>query len=120
MPEYLDLFGLGDNRIARAKRDGENISAIMAARMKQEKTDYVICYPIWFQQPDKQLPDDLILVESWVLEENLVCGSPNVGFYATSPEASVKLAAALAQYRSETPPSLQSTNRMYPKLEPKF
>ena len=113
----LDLYGLGDNRITRAKHDQEDIPAVMAARMREEKIDYVICYPDWFGT-DNELPSDMVKVETWTLGDNLICGSDTVAFYGTSTEAAEKLAAALERYRAETRPDPKSTNRMHPVAKP--
>ncbi|MDP3851191.1 MAG: hypothetical protein Q8Q59_11850 [Luteolibacter sp.] len=109
----LDLYGLGDNRLTRAKRNRTYGSNILKARLEETRTDYVICYPSWYLPPD-QLPETLIPVETWALGDNLICGSDKVVFYGTSPEAAGKMAAALEAYRARTPPASRSTNRMYP------
>ncbi len=144
----LDLYGLGDNRLARAKVTGSLAmaaatddgktgaaaflsvahfrelvglgtkvgqpydAACLKQRLEEERIDYVICYPAWFSSPN-ELPTTLIPVETWVLGDNLICGSETVVFYGTSPAAAAKLTAALAAYRlAGTDP--QSTNRMHP------
>lgn len=109
----LDLYGLGDNRLARAKHGRTYGADCIKARMEEAGIDFVIYYPTWFNPPNN-LPESLILVETWVLGDNLVCGSDTVGFYGTSPESAAKLAAALAAYRAKTPPDSRSTNRMHP------
>ena len=149
----LDLFGLGDNRLARAKVSrhlaGGSRSAAknpgapsflsiaqlrklvglgnsaepeipygaerLQLRLKETRTDFVICYPSWFVGRE-QLPDTLIPVETWVLGDNLICGGDTVVFYGTSPEAAGKLAAALAAYRAQGAASPRSTNRMQPRV----
>jgi hypothetical protein len=111
----LDLYGLGDNRLARAKHSGVYGADCLKARLAEEGVDFVIYYPGWFLPPD-QLPTSLILVETWILGDNLICGDDTVGFYGTSPEAAVKMAAALEAYRVKSPPSPRSTNRMHPVI----
>ncbi len=107
----LDLWGLGDNKIARAKVNREFGADVLKTRIEETRTDYVICYPSWFGD-DEKLPAALIPVSSWKLENNLICGSDTVVFYGTSPEAAGKLAAAMAAYRAELEPDPQSDNRI--------
>ncbi|MES2920230.1 MAG: hypothetical protein V4819_01695 [Verrucomicrobiota bacterium] len=149
--QVLDLFGLGDNRLTRAKvahylakgapvggskpgpapflsfahlrelaglgkLDKQDLpygAEFLKQRLEEELTDYVICYPGWFGEPN-ELPATLIPVEVWVLGDNWICGGDTVAFYGTSPEAAGKLAAALEAYRPKAAADPQSTNRMYP------
>ena len=112
----LDLWGLGDNVIARAKREGRETAEYLRERMEEKKTDFVVCYPSWFK-PSVDLPESLIAVQMWQLGGNLVCASDTVAFYATSPEAAARLAAALRAYQAEvgTGPA-RSTNLMGPLM----
>lgn len=112
----LDLWGLGDNVIARAKRDGRKTEEYLRERMEEKKTDFVVCYPSWFS-PSAQLPESMITVQFWQLRDNLVCASDTVAFYATTPEAALMLATALQSYQAKvgTRPA-RSTNMMGPML----
>jgi len=109
----LDLWGLGDNGLARAKRERRYGAAVLKARMEEVGTEFVVYYPSWFGEPDN-LPSTLIPVETWVLGDNLICGSDTVLFCGTSPEAAAKLRIALDQYRAEKDHNPLSTNRMTP------
>ncbi|MES2921847.1 MAG: hypothetical protein V4819_09880 [Verrucomicrobiota bacterium] len=107
----LDLYGLGDNSLARAKVDRVYGSAKIQSRLEETRTDFVICYPSWFTGPQK-LPETLIPVETWYLDNNLICGGEKVVFYATSPQAALKMGTALNAYRAEHKINPLSTNRM--------
>lgn len=109
----LDLWGLGDNRIARAKRNHIHGDTYLKARLAETRTDFVICYPSAFEPPNR-LPASLIAVETWKLRDNLICGSDTVVFYGTSPQAAEKMAAALDRYRADSKPDPRSTNEMHP------
>lgn len=109
----LDLYGLGDNSLARAKHDKVYGADCLRLRLEEERTDFVICYPAWFTGPN-HLPATLIPVETWILGDNRICSDDTVVFYATSQEAAGKLAAALEAYRSGAAADPQSTNRMHP------
>ena len=109
----LDLWGLGDNRIARAKIEGRYGAALLEQRLREAEVDFVIVYPGWFNPPD-HLPSTLIPVETWFLHENLICGSDTVVFYGTHPEAAGRLALALDRYRALDKPPAKSTNEMRP------
>lgn len=109
----LDLWGLGDNRIARAKRNRIKVADYLPARIEEEKIEFAVCYPSWFRPPTA-LPSTFIAVEAWKLGDNLICGSDTVVFYAASREAADRLAAALQLYRAGLKPDPRSTNRMHP------
>lgn len=109
----LDLIGLGDNPLARAKYSHHYNAAVLKARIEETHTDFVICYPSWFTGTET-LPETMIPVETWILDDNLICGSDTVVFYGTSPEAAAKLTAALELYRKESNQNPLSTNRMQP------
>jgi len=109
----LDLWGLGDNRITRAKRDHYMNSDFLRQRLLEDHTEYVICYPSWFLPP-AALPDTLIPVERWHLNGNIICGAEDVYFYGTSPEAAQKLTDALTRYRLDFPADPRSTNQIKP------
>ncbi|MES2924322.1 MAG: hypothetical protein V4819_22415 [Verrucomicrobiota bacterium] len=113
----LDLWGLGDNKIGRAKVNRVFGAETLKTRLEETRTDFVICYPYLFMGSE-HLPTTLIPVATWVLGENLICGGDTVVFYGTTPEAAAKLTATLEAYRSETVPNPQSTNRMYPASPP--
>ncbi len=113
----LDLYGLGDNALARAKCGHVYGAACLKTRLEETRTDYVIYYPAWFSPPD-QLPDTLIPVEKWVLGDNLICGNDTVVFYGTSPQSADRLAAALARFRADGYPDSRSTNQSYPVKRP--
>jgi hypothetical protein len=107
----LDLFGLGDNSFTRAKVNHQYGAAKLKSRLEETHTDFVICYPSWFTGTEK-LPETLIPVETWYLDNNLICGGERVVFYATSPEAALKMGAALNDYRAGDKSNPLSTNRM--------
>lgn len=109
----LDLWGLGDNRIARAKIEKRHGAAMLKQRIDEARIDFVIVYPDWFGPPD-DLPKSLIPVESWLLRENLICGDDTVVFYGTTQAAADRMAAALNQYRATNPINPLSTNEMQP------
>ncbi|MES2921846.1 MAG: hypothetical protein V4819_09875 [Verrucomicrobiota bacterium] len=108
----LDLYGLGDNPLARAKHDKEYGAASLKARMEEERIDYVICYAELFGPPN-ELPKNLIAISFWVLEENLICLYDTVTFYGTSPAAAAKLTEAMNAYRAESRSDKKSTNKIY-------
>lgn len=113
----LDLFGLGDNALARAKRNRTYGADRLQSRLEETATDFVICYPSWFSPPEN-LPDTLIPVESWHLADNLICGSETVVFYATSRGSEIRLRRALDTYRKTFTPVPKSTNQMTPLSGP--
>ncbi|MCB1131652.1 MAG: hypothetical protein KDN05_11015 [Verrucomicrobiae bacterium] len=113
----LDLYGLGDNALARAKRNRTYGADRLQSRLEETATDFVICYPSWFTPPDN-LPETLIPVESWDLADNLICGSERVVFYATDRASEIRLRRALDTYRKSFLPVPESTNQMTPLSDP--
>lgn len=113
----LDLWGLGDNAMARAKCEGRYDAGTLCKRLEESGTEYVICYPSWFLD-GQQLPESLIAVEEWILGKNHFCGSDRVVFYGVTPAAAERLRDALAAYRRSEPDAPFPNNRMIPLAPP--
>lgn len=99
----LDLWGLGDDVMARAVHGRTRDTAFLRKRIDDFGADYVICYPSWFATIG--LPTSLIPVEQWKLNRNVICGDAPICFYGTSPAAAVRLRQALDAYHALTPPN---------------
>jgi hypothetical protein len=95
----LDLWGLGDDTTARAVHAKKRDTAFLRKRIDDFGADFVIAYPVWFDTSDP-LPRELIPVEKWILDRNVICGNPTVTFYGRSPGAAVRLREALDEYHA--------------------
>ena len=98
----LDLWGLGDDTMARAVHGNKRDTAFLRKRIDDFGADYVICYPNWFGTIG--LPTTLVPVEQWKLNHNVICGDATVCFYGANPSAAVRLRQALNEYHALTPP----------------
>ncbi|RYD80441.1 MAG: hypothetical protein EOP84_12025 [Verrucomicrobiaceae bacterium] len=99
----LDLWGLGDDVMARAVHGNKKDTAFLRKRIDDFGADYVICYPSWFATIG--LPSTLIPVEQWKLNRNIICGDSIVCFYGASPPAAARLRQALDEYHALPQPN---------------
>jgi hypothetical protein len=99
----LDLWGLADINVARARLAGTYGPETMAALAKARGVRIAVVYPEWFDRFGG-LPAGWIQVGRWTIEDNIVCGGPTVVFYAVRPEEAKPLAEALASFQADLPP----------------
>jgi hypothetical protein len=113
----LDLVGLGDDTTARAVHAKRRDTAFLRKRIDDFGANFVIAYPTWFDATDP-LPRDLIPVEKWTLNRNVICGDATVIFYGASPAGAVRLRTALDEYHSLAAPDPPLQHRVTPLDRP--
>ncbi len=80
----IDLWGIANHQVAKAKRLGYFNGAFMKMIVKAEQVKIAIFYDSWFKQYGG-LPAEWIKVGQWRINNNVVCGSDTVSFYAVEP-----------------------------------
>jgi hypothetical protein len=117
-----DIYGLGDYEVLRAWNDNNGRPpAEFWDRLADERGfEVVAVYPttLW-----DDTPDDWVLVGTWEANQLIsTAPAPDFQFYATSPEAAVRLLANLEDYDDELPDRVTSVlNRLVavdPSLTP--
>lgn len=99
----VDLAGLGEKDVALAKRSREFSTAQIRALTKRRNTEIAVLYRDWFVGATA-LPGEWILVEEWVIRDNIICGSDTLSFFALSPSSADTLRARLRRFRPALPP----------------
>jgi hypothetical protein len=100
--EPVDLVGLAEQRIAIARRRGVLTTDSLRAISRERNVHVALLYRSWFQR-EISIPSEWIPVEEWVIQDNLVCGSDTLNFYALNAEAAVTLQENLREFRTRLP-----------------
>lgn len=75
----LDLFGLASLEMTDLKINHKLSAEAIDRLVRQKSADLIVIYPSWFEDV---LPSNWIATGSWVIENNVVCSSDLVTFYA--------------------------------------
>jgi hypothetical protein len=78
----LDLWGLGNIEVARAKRGHYWTPAFLDSLSRQRDVKLAIVYDSWF---DPALLQRWTKVATWTIPQNVICGDSVVSFYAINP-----------------------------------
>ena len=105
----LDLPGLADQAIFRAKKVHGYTTAVIRGRAEAEGTQIAIVYDSWFsdQHPamfgGPALPPSWIRVGRWHTLVGPRVTDPIISFYAVRPDEAAPLATRLADFAKELP-----------------
>lgn len=103
----IDLWGLGIIEIARAKRDNQFNTAMMAEIAITHNAEIAVIYDNWFDAWGG-LPAEWTLVEQWqITSAPVILGNSTVSFFAIDPEAVPTLSANLESFAGELPEGVQ-------------
>jgi len=78
----IDLYGLASLEITDLKINHKLNAETIDRLVRQKNVDLIVIYPSWYED---LLPQSWIPIGNWVIEENVVCGSDLVEFYAINP-----------------------------------
>jgi hypothetical protein len=78
----LDLWGLGNIEVARAKRGHYWTPSFLDSLSRQRDVKLAIVYDSWF---DPALLHRWTKVATWTIPQNVICGDSVVSFYAINP-----------------------------------
>lgn len=104
----LDLRGLADPVILRARLGRAFDARLIAERAASVGVAVAIVYDPWFKG-SAGLPVTWTRVAQWRVGDNVVLGGDTVTFYATTAKEAVRLRAALAAFAQELPPRVEAT-----------
>ncbi len=96
----VDLFGLADPVLARAKREGGAGSALLDSLARSRGASLAILYPEIFAD---RLPAHWMRLATWTIPDNVVCARATVAWYACDSTISGDLAAELAAWAPRLP-----------------
>jgi len=97
--ETVDLYGLGNNRIAKLRRSGKFGATEIESVCKSYRVGTAILYDKWFPN----MPKSWQRVCRWTIPNNYICGGDTVSFYATTPSSAPDLRRNLTSFARKLP-----------------
>ncbi len=98
--EIIDLWGLANMKVAKAKKDNYNNAAFLNNVSKNENVNIAVVYDSWF---DSSLLKNWQKISTWQIQNNVICGDATVSFYAVKPGSASSLKTNLSAYQSTLP-----------------
>lgn len=109
----LDLWGLSNMDVARARRQGRYNSRIIYELASKWNVKAVVVYDDWFKKVEKYgLPEQWTRVGEWEIPNNVIAGDPRVTFYAEGRAAENKLVANLKEFALRMPEDVRRTGKI--------
>jgi hypothetical protein len=102
----LDLWGLADMDVARAKRAKQFDTSFIKELTESKNIQIAVLYDYWFEEYGG-LPPEWKKVGEWEITDNVVCGSPVVAFYAVDPGEKDFLLNNLRSFSSRLPDGIK-------------
>ena len=105
----LDLVGLANIDVMRAKRRGTYSTDFIAYEAAKQRTEIALVYDSWFAPKPKSefggppLPANWVRVARWSVPDFGILGSDTVSFYAVRPDARDKLRQNLQAFAPKLP-----------------
>ena len=96
----IDMWGLGNNEIANARKKGYWNSAFLQKITADNHTRITVMYDSWF---DKDLTGQWVKVATWEMPYNYICGDIKVTFYGNTPTEATLLKNNLSSYAPQLP-----------------
>jgi hypothetical protein len=110
----LDLWGLGNLEVTRAKRGGFYNTDYIYNLAKKENVKIAIVYDHWFTKYGGT-PPQWIKVGEWKIQNNVVCGGDTVSFYAVDPEEEYRLIENLKTFSTKIPRNIEQSGKYIEK-----
>lgn len=98
--DVLDLVGIGDMELAREKLNRRLTSSLLNQLVEKRNVKLIMVYDSWFEG---LLPGTWVRVGSWKIENNIICGSDTVTFYALKEEDALILRENMSHFQAELP-----------------
>jgi len=96
----IDLWGLANMQVAKAKKNNYNTPAFLNALVNNEQVSIAIVYDSWF---DSSLLKNWKKVATWQIQNNVICGDATVSFYAVKTNVASLLKTNLLEYQKLLP-----------------
>jgi hypothetical protein len=98
--KIIDLWGLGNNSIAKLKRQGTLTPEYLDSLCRSRGVDVAIIYQSWF---DSSLYKTWSPVAQWSIRNNVICGDDKVTFYAIDSLKKAQLFKNLKVFEKDLP-----------------
>ncbi len=100
----LDLIGIGSKEIMKEKINNELNSEKIDKISREKNVQIAILYDDWFSRVG--LPSEWSKVGEWKIEDNFICGSDKISFYAVDKDERFNLIRNLASFSGTLPPGV--------------
>ncbi len=97
----LDFAGLASRDVAQLRGNNQWSSHEVRQLVYTHQPALVMIYDLWFEQV---IPAEWHMVGKWQIQNNVVCGSDTVTFYAVGTAQQAQLAANLKAFSPSLPP----------------
>ncbi len=101
----LDLFGLASPEVYRVRIRHEYSTESIDRLVRQAGAEMAILTPHWYKVFGG-IPASWTQVATWKIEDNVICGSDTVAFYAIEPDAREDLERRLKEFGPSLPPDV--------------
>ncbi|MFB6456074.1 hypothetical protein ACE38W_12450 [Chitinophaga sp. Hz27] len=112
----VDIWGLGNNEIARSKLTGHYSAEYLKKLLKREKVKIAVMYPDWYEA---SLYQNWAETGSWTIQDNVVCADPTVRFFALDSADAPALKRNLEAFQAQLPGSVNVGYGVYKKMAEK-
>ncbi|NIG56322.1 hypothetical protein [Chitinophaga sp. Cy-1792] len=112
----VDIWGLGNNEIAKSKLTGHYNATYLKELLKRENVKIAIIYPDWY---DNALYHSWAETGSWTIQDNVVCADPTVRFFALDSADAPALKRNLEAFQAQLPGTVNVGYGMYRKIAEK-
>jgi hypothetical protein len=102
----VDLWGLADREVFRARREGRYTPAVMRHACDEAGEPVAIVYPGWFAGFGG-LPREWKRVGDWTIPHNVAAADATVVVYSTDPADASRVARAFAEFSRTLPPGVR-------------
>jgi len=102
---HLDLIGLSDLQIARARLKNYLSVPFVTSLAKKKGVKIAVVYNAWFPPV---LLNQWSPVAAWVMKKNVICADSTVTFYAVDPSVAHDLKLNLQTYQKSLPSDVQA------------
>lgn len=100
--KVVDLYGLGNNEVARLKYERRYTQADLARIAKDNDVRIAIVYDKWFRRMGG-MPPEWTRVGRWEIRNNRICGDSVISFYGVNDIESENLRSHLRSFASALP-----------------
>ncbi|SHM92723.1 hypothetical protein SAMN05444266_11416 [Chitinophaga jiangningensis] len=101
----IDVWGLGNNEVAKSKLTGHYSDAFLGGFLKKEHVKIAVIYKNWYSP---ELYGKWTSAGDWTIQDNVVCADKIVHFFALDSADAPALRRNLEAFKAELPASVTS------------
>lgn len=101
----IDVWGLGNNEVAKSKLTGHYSDAYLVGFLKKERVKIAVIYKNWYSP---ELYGKWAAVGDWTIQDNVVCADKIVHFFALDSADAPGLRRNLEAFKAQMPASVRA------------